>query len=82
MRAVAFNPVDSTLASAALDRTICLWNVKDRKEYGRFATPIDNVNDSHTWDKSDAPLFSPDGKTVLALIYKGESKSGRWTRLN
>ncbi len=29
------------------------------------------MNDSHTWDKSDAPLFSPDGKTVLVLIYKG-----------
>lgn len=71
VRSVDFNPVNQMLATAALDRTVCLWNVTERRDYGRFATPIKGVMDSRFWDKSDAPLFSPDGATLLVAMKNG-----------
>lgn len=71
VRAVDFNPVDQQLATAALDRTVCLWNVSGRKDYGRSSTPIVGVMDQRFWDKSDAPRYAPDGKTLLVAMKTG-----------
>ena len=68
MTSVAFSPDGSTLASASLDKTIMLWDVKTRTPLGE---PIAGTR-SYVWGVA----FSPDGGTLASASKTAPSSSG------
>ena len=59
MYGVEFSPDGKTLASASRDKTIFLWDVRDRRQLGR---PLRG----HT-STVGALAFSPDGTTIVSV---------------
>jgi hypothetical protein len=68
VRAVAFSPNGETVASAAKDKTIRFWNVKEGKE----VTAIKNLP-----AVPSELIFSTDGKRLAVVYRKGESGGAR-----
>jgi hypothetical protein len=68
VRAVAFSPNGETVASAAKDKTIYFWNVKE----GREITAIKNLPSG-----ASELIFSSDGNRIAVVYSEGELRGAR-----
>src|SRR5262249_53865479 len=66
--AVAYSPFGELLASAGLDETIRIWNVKEKKEQTSFHWPGKRIRSIR------ALAFSSDGKLLAAGVDGHEAK--------
>lgn len=67
VQAIAFSPNGEMLATAAKDKTIRFWNVKERRE----VYAVKNLPTT-----ASELIFSPDGKRI-AVVYDSKSRGER-----